>query len=55
MSKYKIIGITKINIPSINHKEVPYYILLLEDENYKFHIKKSFKEYSIGEDYYEQK
>ena len=54
MRKYKIIGISKINIPSTNHKEVPYYVLLLEDENGKFNVKKSFKEYSIGE-YYQYK
>ena len=49
MNKYKIIGITEINIPSIDHKEVPYYILLLENENGRYSIKKSFKEYAVGE------
>ena len=49
MSKYKITGITEIKIPSENHNEVPYYILLLEDEDGKYSIKKSFEKYSIGE------
>lgn len=53
MNKYKVKGITEVFIPSIDYIEVPYFILLLEDENGKLYIKKSFKEFSIGEDFYQ--
>ncbi|MCL5072438.1 MAG: hypothetical protein M1308_16335 [Actinobacteria bacterium] len=51
MNKYKVKGITEVYIPSIDHLDVPYYILLLEDENNKLYIKKTHMEYSIGEYY----
>jgi len=51
MNRYKVKGVTKVCIPSTDHLEVPYYVLLLEDENNKLYIKKAFKEYSIGEYY----
>lgn len=48
--KAKIIGISKVSIPSIFHREVPYFVLLLEDENGNKWIQKSEKEYPIGEE-----
>lgn len=45
----RVKGITAVNIPSPEHDRVPYYILLLEDENNNLHIKKSFRNYKIGE------
>ena len=54
MIKYKIKGTTEVFIPSIDHLEVPYFILLLEDENGNLSIKKTFKEFLIGEDFYQE-
>jgi uncharacterized protein (DUF362 family) len=47
----KIIGITKVNIPSPMHPIIPYYILLLEDQNGNRLPKKVMKERHIGETY----
>jgi uncharacterized protein (DUF362 family) len=49
--KSKIIGITKVNIPSPMHPIIPYYILLLEDENGNRLPKKVMKERFIGQAY----
>lgn len=46
----KIRAVSKITIPSLNHPNVPYFILLLEDEEGKKWIQKSKKEYKIGEE-----
>lgn len=46
--KGKIIGVSKVNIPSILHPKVPYFVLLLEDENNNRWTHKSIKEYKIG-------
>ena len=50
-TKAKVIGITKVNIPSPLHPIIPYYILLLEDEYGNRMPKKTMKEYKIGETY----
>lgn len=50
-SKAKIIGITKVNIPSPMHPIIPYYVMLLEDENGNRMPKKTMEEHEIGEDY----
>lgn len=42
-------GMTEVLIPSIEHPKVPYFNLLLEDEDGNYHIRKSFKGYNIGE------
>ncbi len=47
--KYRVRGITEVFVPSKDHSQVPYYDLLLEDENDNLHIKKSFKKYEIGD------
>ncbi len=47
--KYAVKGITEVFVPSKDHSQVPYYDILLEDENGNFHIKKSFKKYEIGD------
>src|SRR3989338_7354141 len=49
--KAKVIGITKVNIPSPLHPIIPYYILLLEDEYGNRMPKKTMKERKIGETY----
>ncbi len=45
----KVIAISRVEIPSIFHPKVPYFVLVLEDENKNRWIKKSKKEYKIGE------
>ena len=52
--KVKVIGITKVNIPSPLHPITPYYVLLLEDEYGNRIPKKTMKEHKIGS-YYELK
>lgn len=47
-------GISKVLVSSNGHEKIPYYNLLLEDENGNLHIKKTFKEYNRG-DRFEQK
>ncbi|MEK6949026.1 MAG: DUF362 domain-containing protein [Nanoarchaeota archaeon] len=50
-TKAKVIGITKVNIPSPLHPIIPYYVLLLEDEYGNRIPKKTMKEHKIGEAY----
>jgi len=47
--KARVIGISKVNIPTILHPKVPFFILVLEDENGNKFVQKSTKEYKIGE------
>ena len=49
--KAKVIGITKVNIPSPMHPIIPYNVILLEDENGNRMPKKTMKNYNIGEEY----
>lgn len=49
--KIKVIGVSKVNIPTIFHPKVPYFVLLLEDENGNKWIQKSVKEYKIGDEF----
>lgn len=51
----KVIGITKVNIPSPMHPITPYNIILLEDEHGNKMPRKTMKEYTIGDNYVEQK
>jgi 3-hydroxybutyryl-CoA dehydrogenase len=48
-SKFKVMGYTEVFIPSTQHKEVPYYDLLLEDDKGNFFIKKTFERHKIGD------
>jgi hypothetical protein len=48
-TKLRIKGFTKVFINSSEHKEVPYYILLLEDSFGHLQIKKTFIEYGLGD------
>ncbi len=50
-TKAKVIGITKVNIPSPMHPITPYFVLLLEDEFGSRMPKKTMHEYSIGDTY----
>ena len=49
VTSFLVKGITKVSIPSKDHTDIPYYNLLLEDNNGSFHIKKSMKEQQIGD------
>lgn len=48
--KAKVIGILKNEISSLFHQKVPFYILLLEDEQGNRWIQKSVREYKIGQE-----
>lgn len=50
----KVIGVSKVNILTLLHPKVPYFVLVLEDEEGNRWAQKSFKEYKIGEEF-EQK
>lgn len=52
--KLKVIGITKVFIPSPMHPITPYNIIMLEDEHSNKMPKKTMKEYKIG-DFFEEK
>jgi|TARA_B100001964_G_scaffold225932_1_gene274260 uncharacterized protein (DUF362 family) len=49
--KTKVIGLTKVNIPSPLHPITPYNIILLEDEFGNRMPKKTMKDYKIGDVY----
>lgn len=49
--KAKVIGITKVNIPSPMHPIIPYNVILLEDEHGNRIPKKTMKDYKIGDVY----
>lgn len=54
-TKIKVVGITRVTIPSPMHPIIPYNILLLEDEHGNRVPKKTMKEYKIGDEYIEEK
>ena len=47
--KIKVIGVSKVNIPTLFHPKVPYFVLVLKDENGNKWVQKSIKEYKIGD------
>ncbi|MBU90311.1 hypothetical protein CMO94_02115 [Candidatus Woesearchaeota archaeon] len=51
--KLKVVGFTKVNVPSVMHPITPYNILILEDDNQNRIPRKTMKDYNIG-DYYEE-
>lgn len=54
-NKIKVVGITKVTIPSPMHPIVPYNILLLQDEFSNMMPKKTIRDYNIGDFYVQQK
>lgn len=48
---FKVIGVSKVIIPSSLHPKVPYFVLLLENETGQKFVQKSMKEYKIGDKY----
>ncbi|MBW2979849.1 DUF362 domain-containing protein [Candidatus Woesearchaeota archaeon] len=49
--EFKVVGVSKVSIPSPFHPIIPYYVLMLEDKNGNRMPKKSMKEYKIGDEY----
>ncbi len=47
--RIKVIGISKVAIPTMLHPKVPYFVLVLEDENGNKWVQKSRIEYKIGD------
>ena len=47
----KVIGVSKVNVPTIMHPITPYFALVLEDDNKNRWAYKSEKEYDIGDDF----
>ncbi len=47
--KLKVIGVTEVRVPSLEHPDVPYYVLLLEDEKGFKHLRKSMEKKEVGE------
>ena len=45
----KVIGVSKVTIPTMLHPKVPYFVLVLEDEKGNKWVQKSAKEYKIGD------
>ena len=54
-AKIKVVGITKVTIPSPMHPIIPYNILLLQDEFGNRVPRKTMKEYKIGDEFVLQK
>ena len=49
--KIKVIGVSKVTIPTMLHPKVPYFVLVLEDERSNKWIQKSAKEYRMGDQF----
>jgi 3-hydroxybutyryl-CoA dehydrogenase len=47
-TSYIVKGLTEVRNPSEGHYDVPYYVLLLEDENKRLSLRKSLKKFEIG-------
>jgi hypothetical protein len=47
----RVIGVSKVNLTTLNHPKAPYFILLLQDENGNMWAQKSEKEQAIGDEY----
>ncbi|MEK6983247.1 MAG: DUF362 domain-containing protein [Nanoarchaeota archaeon] len=54
-TKLKVVGITKVTIPSPMHPIIPYNVLLLQDEFENRIPKKTMKDYRIGDVFIEEK
>lgn len=49
--KFKVIGVSRVNIPSPYHPIIPYNVLMLEDEFGNRMPKKTMKDFRIGDSY----
>ena len=50
--KIRVIGISKVTIPTMFHPKVPYFVLALEDEKGNKWVQKSVKECKIGDEFH---
>ena len=50
--KIRVIGISKVTIPTMFHPKVPYFVLVLEDEKGNKWVQKSVKECKIGDEFH---
>ncbi|KPJ73686.1 hypothetical protein AMJ48_00590 [Parcubacteria bacterium DG_74_1] len=48
--KVKVIGVSRVTIPTMFHPKIPYFVLVLEDEKGNKWVWKSVEEYRIGEE-----
>ncbi len=46
---FTVRALTEVQVPSREHQEVPYSVLLLEDEHGQTHTRKTFKQYRVGD------
>ncbi|KPJ57527.1 hypothetical protein AMJ49_00140 [Parcubacteria bacterium DG_74_2] len=53
--KIKVIGVSKVTIPTLFHPKAPYFVLVLEDEKGNKWVQKSVREYKIGDNFEIQK
>jgi len=49
--KIKVVGVSKVQIPTMFHPKTPYFVLLLGDEKGNKWVQKSIKEYRIGDEF----
>jgi hypothetical protein len=47
--KFEVLGSTRVEVPSREHQDVPYFVLLLRDEFGQTHTRKTTKEYKVGD------
>ncbi len=47
----KVIAVSLTSLPTLSHMDVPYYVLLLQDENGNIWARKSEKEYKAGDEF----
>ncbi len=46
----KVIGVSKVDIPTLFHPQTPYFLLVLEDNNGNRWVHKSVKEFKVGDE-----
>jgi uncharacterized OB-fold protein len=49
--KIKVMGVSRVTIPTMFHPKIPYFVLVLKDEKGNKWVWKSTKEYQIGEEF----
>ncbi len=47
--KWTVVGVTEVSVPSTEHPDVPYWVLLLEDEKGNKRLRKSMEAHKIGD------
>ena len=49
--RIKVVGVSRVTIPTMFHPRVPYFVLVLEDENGNKWVQKSVKGYKMGDEF----